>query len=73
MGNGGFGICEPRYAVLFPRHRGCGNIQEFRLQFRIESRRNIRITEHGDQNENYRRTYNETTLYKPVKEDWTSS
>ena len=21
MGNGRFGICEPRYAVLFPRHR----------------------------------------------------
>lgn len=39
----------------------------------LRSRRNIRITEHGDQNENYRRTYNETTLYKPVKEDWTSS
>ena len=36
MGNGGFGICEPRYAVLFPRHRGCGNIQEFRLRPRIE-------------------------------------
>lgn len=35
MGNGGFGICEPRYAVLFPRHRGCGNVQEFRLRSRI--------------------------------------
>ena len=28
-------ICEPRYAVLFPRHRGCGNVQEFRLRSRI--------------------------------------
>jgi hypothetical protein len=36
----------------------------------LRSRRNIRITEHGNQNENYRRTYNETTLYKPVKEGW---
>ena len=33
-------------------------------------RRNIRITEHGDLNEIYRRTYNDTTLYKPVKEGW---
>lgn len=29
-----------------------------------------RITEHGDLNEIYRRTYNDTTLYKPVKEGW---
>ena len=36
----------------------------------LESRRNIRITEHGDLNEIYRRTYNDTTLYKPVKGDW---
>ena len=36
----------------------------------LESRRNIRITEHGDLNEIYRRTYNDTTLYKPVKEGW---
>ena len=36
MGNGGFGICEPRYAVLFPRHRGRRNILEFRLRSRIE-------------------------------------
>lgn len=36
----------------------------------LRSRRNIRITEHGDLNEIYRRTYNGTTLYKPVKGDW---
>lgn len=36
----------------------------------LESRRNIRITEHGDLNEIYRRTYNDTTLYKPVREGW---
>ena len=30
----------------------------------LRSRRNIRITEHGDLNEIYRRTYNDTTLYK---------
>ena len=35
-GNGRFGICEPRYAVLLPRHRGCRNVQEFRLRSRIE-------------------------------------
>ena len=36
----------------------------------LRKRRNIRITEHGDLNEIYRRTYNDTTLYKPIKEDW---
>ena len=36
----------------------------------LRSRRNIRITEHGDLNEIYRRMYNDTTLYKPVKEGW---
>ena len=36
----------------------------------LESRRNIRITEHGDLNEIYRRTYNDTTLYKPIKGNW---
>ena len=36
----------------------------------LRNRRNIRITEHGDLNEIYRRTYNDTTLYKPVKEGW---
>ena len=36
----------------------------------LRSRRNIRITEYGDMNEIYRRTYNDTTLYKPVKEGW---
>ena len=29
-----------------------------------------RITEHGDLNEIYRRKYNDTTLYKRIKEDW---
>ena len=36
----------------------------------LRSRRNIRITEHGDLNEIYRRTYNDTTLYKPIKGNW---
>uniref|UniRef100_UPI003AAA431E DUF4948 family protein n=1 Tax=Bacteroides sp. TaxID=29523 RepID=UPI003AAA431E len=36
----------------------------------LRSRRNIRITEYGDLNEIYRRTYNDTTLYKPIKEGW---
>lgn len=29
-----------------------------------------RITEHGDLNEIYRRRYNDTILYKRIKEDW---
>ncbi|WP_418812943.1 DUF4948 family protein [Paraprevotella clara] len=36
----------------------------------LRSYREIRITEHGDLNEIYRRTHNDTTLYKPIKEDW---
>ena len=36
----------------------------------LRSRRNIRITEYGDLNEIYRRTYNDTTLYKPIKGNW---
>lgn len=36
----------------------------------LRSRRNIHITEEGDLNEIYRRTYNDTTLYKPIKENW---
>ena len=34
------------------------------------SAKNIRITEYGDLNEIYRRTYNDTTLYKPIKGNW---
>lgn len=30
----------------------------------------IRITEHGDLNEIYRRNYNDTILYKQIKGDW---
>ena len=36
----------------------------------LKSRQYICITEHGDLNEIYRRTYNDTTLYKPIKGDW---
>ena len=36
----------------------------------LRSRWNIHITEHGDLNEIYRRTYSDTTLYKPIKENW---
>lgn len=30
----------------------------------------IQMTEHGDLNEIYRRTYNDTILYKPINSDW---
>lgn len=30
----------------------------------------LRITEQGDLNEIYRKTYNDTTLYKPIKGNW---
>lgn len=36
----------------------------------LRSCRNIRIPEHGDLNGIYRRTYNDTTLYKPIKGNW---
>lgn len=36
----------------------------------LRNHRSIRITEHGDLNEIYRRTYNDTTLYKPIKGNW---
>lgn len=36
----------------------------------LRSRRDIHITEHGDLNEIYRRTCNDTTLYKPIKGNW---
>lgn len=44
--------------------------KSFVYDLELRSRRDIRITEHGDLNEIYRRTYNDTTLYKPVKEGW---
>ena len=47
-----------------------GTSKSFIYEPGLESRRNIRITEHGDLYEIYRRTYNDTTLYKPVKEGW---
>ena len=46
------------------------NAQSFVYDPGLRSRRNIRITEHGDLNEIYRRTYNDTTLYKPIKGNW---
>lgn len=47
-----------------------GTSKSFVYDLELRSRRDIRITEHGDLNEIYRRTYNDTTLYKPVKEGW---
>jgi len=39
----------------------------------LRSRRNIRITEHGDLNEIYRRTYNAPRFTSPSRETGTSS
>ena len=36
----------------------------------LRNRRNTHITEHGDLNEICRRSYNDTTLYKPIKGNW---
>lgn len=47
-----------------------GTSKSFVYDLELRSRRDIRITEHGDLNKIYRRTYNDTTLYKPVKEGW---
>ena len=47
-----------------------GTSKSFVYEPGLKSRWNIRITEHGDLNKIYRRTYNDTTLYKPVKEGW---
>ena len=70
MGNGRFGICEPRYAVLLHGIVDAGTSKSFVYDPGLRSRRNIRITEYGDLNEIYRRTYNDTTLYKPIKGNW---
>ena len=47
-----------------------GTSKSFVYDLELRSRRDIRITEHGDLNEIYRRTYNDTTLYKPIKWNW---
>lgn len=47
-----------------------GTSKSFVYDPELRSRRNIRITEQGDLNEIYRRTYNDTTLYKPIKGNW---
>ena len=47
-----------------------GTSKSFIYDPELRSRRNIRITEQGDLNEIYRRTYNDTTLYKPIKGNW---
>ncbi len=50
--------------------RDAGTSKSFVYDPGLRSRRNIRITEYGDLNEIYRRTYNDTTLYKPIKGNW---
>ena len=71
MGNGGFGICV---SIVMPYYShgivDGGTSKSFVYNPGLRSRRNIRITEHDDLNDIYRRTYNDTTLYKPIKEDW---
>ena len=47
-----------------------GTSKSFVYDPELRSRRNISITEQGDLNEIYRRTYNDTTLYKPNKGNW---
>ena len=47
-----------------------GTSKSFVYDPELRSRRNIRITEQGDLNEIYRRAYNDTTLYKPIKGNW---
>ena len=47
-----------------------GTSKSFVYDLELRSRRDIRITEHGDLNKIYRRTYNDTTQYNPVKEGW---
>ena len=47
-----------------------GTSKSFVYDPELRSRRNIRITEQGDLNEIYRRAYNDTTLYKPIKVNW---
>ena len=46
-----------------------GTSKSFVYDLELRSRRDIRITEHGDLNKIYRRTYNDTTLYKPVRSE----
>lgn len=47
-----------------------GTSKSFVYDPELRSRRNIRITEQGDLNEIYRRAYNDTMLYKPIKGNW---
>lgn len=47
-----------------------GTSKSFVYDPELRSRRNISITEQGDLNEIYRRAYNDTTLYKPIKGNW---
>ena len=74
-----YGLLKPDRILLdsLLSEIGCGFILVDRREWGsfvydpgLRSRRNIRITEHGDLNEIYRRTYNDTTLYKPIKEGW---
>ena len=63
-------ISYAEYIEIKHRAVDAGTSKSFVYDPGLRSRRNIRITEHGDLNEIYRRTYNDTTLYKPVKEGW---
>ena len=47
-----------------------GTSKDFVYDPRLGSNPDTHITEHGDLNEIYRRTYNDTTLYKRIAGDW---
>lgn len=47
-----------------------GTSKDFVYDPGLRSNPTEQITEHGDLNEIYRRTYNDTTLYKRIKGDW---
>lgn len=47
-----------------------GTGKDFSYSPGLKNNTTCRITEHGDLNEIYRRRYNDTILYKRIKEDW---
>ena len=47
-----------------------GTSKSFVYDPELRNHRSISITEQGDLNEIYRRTYNDTTLYKSIKGNW---
>ena len=47
-----------------------GTSKDFVYDPGLKDRPAIRMTENGEQNEIYRKSYNDTTLYKRIKGDW---